>query len=129
MKTSLLLITGLLSALLPSCSGCGRQWSNFTASAYGSDWVVVQYSARGTPINCWKLRDVSVDNEGASDGIQWKISGVGMMHLSGWYVRVMVDGGDYESSLKYLGLDVASCPGGRYISKDIQIGEVVVESK
>lgn len=115
MKTLVFLLVPTISMLLSGCSGCGRIWADFTAQAAGADWVVVQYSAQGSPINCWKLRDVSVDNEANSDGIQWRVPDIGMMHLSGWYVRIMVSGGNYEASLRYLGLDVAGCPGGRYV--------------
>jgi hypothetical protein len=52
-----------------------------------------------------------------------------MMHLAGWYARIMVDNGNYDSTFKYLGLDPINCPGGRYLNKDVQLGEVTVSPK
>ena len=128
MKISLF-VAAFISLFLSACSGCGRWFSNGVASNFGADWVIVQYAAQGNPINCWKLRDVSVDNESGSDGIQWIIPGVGMMHLAGWYARIMVDDGSYAATFKYLGLNVDSCPGGRYLDKDVQLGEITINPK
>ena len=124
-----ILLTMFVALFLSACSGCGRQIFDFGASSFGADWIIVQYAASGNPINCWKLRDVSVDNESSSDGIQWKVPGVGMMHLAGWYARVMVDNGNYESTFKYLGLDINKCPGGKYLNEKVQIGSVTFDDK
>jgi hypothetical protein len=98
-----------------SCAGISRDVSSRIASDFGADWIVVQYRFDGTPINCWKLRDVGIDNEPASDGIFWKDSATGhLVHISGWYNRVQVTRHDFASAARLVGVDASSCGNGVY---------------
>lgn len=105
--------------LLFSCVGCAgiqRSCSSFSAQNFGSNWIVVQYGYNGDPINCWKLENVSVANEDGSDGIYWKDSITGhLVHISGWYNRVQVEGGRFEEAAKLLGVELSKIANGKYI--------------
>jgi hypothetical protein len=48
---------------LANCAVFDRGCSSCMASNFATDWVVVQYKIDGTPINCWKLTNVSIANE------------------------------------------------------------------
>jgi hypothetical protein len=105
----------LALVLVAGCAGWTRECSNFRASGFGADWVVVQFGLDGTPFSCWKLTNVGVDNEASSDGIFWKDSKAGhLVHISGWYNRVQVEGGDFATAAALLGVDVNRCVEGRY---------------
>lgn len=73
-------------------AGLARGMQKWSASAYGSDWLVVQYTQSGSIISVWELRDKSVASESNSDGINFVDSHGNMVHLSGHYVYVQVDG-------------------------------------
>jgi hypothetical protein len=93
---SLLVITG--------CAGIQRDCSSSWASQAGADWVIAQYKYDGTPIYCWKLKDVAIENESHSDGIYWKDSRTGhLIHLSGWYNRVQVVGDKFDEAAQLIG--------------------------
>ncbi len=96
------------------CAGLGRGCSSWQANNFGSDWIIVQYKFDGTPINCWKLNDVSVTNETNSDGIYWKDESGHLVHISGWYNRVQVQGGRYEEAAKLVGVDINLIGNGKY---------------
>lgn len=99
---------------LVGCAGVERDCSSWNAGAYGADWLIVQYRFDGTPVNCWQLHDVSVSNEQASDGIYWTGGGGHLVHISGWYNRVQVAGGDFPGASKVVGINLAACGGGKY---------------
>lgn len=107
-----------MSLLLVGCAGMERECSSCGAQNFGADWIVVQYRNDGVPVVCWQLRETSVTNEEHSDGIYWKAPEGHLVHISGWYNRVQVDHGDYAGAAKSLGIDLASCKGGRYEIKD-----------
>lgn len=106
----------LVVALLAftSCAGMGRGCSRWQAENMGADWVVVQLSNDGKPFNCWKLDDVSVTNEPASDGVYWKTPSGHLIHISGWYNRVQVKDRNFQEAAKQLGVDIGLCKEGRY---------------
>ncbi len=106
----------LLPALLflSSCAGWGRSCASCNATEFGADWVIVQYRADGSPINCWPLRGVAVANEQATDGIYWQNPSGHLIHVSGWYSRVQVMGGRFSEAATAVGVDAAQCNGGRY---------------
>lgn len=106
----------LAIAILPGCAGMGRSWSAGCAENFGADWVVVQYRQDGTAFHCWKLSDVSMTNEKASDGIYWKDRSWNLVHISGWYNRVQVFGGRYEAASVLLGVESSKCDNGVYPS-------------
>jgi hypothetical protein len=53
--------------LLAGCAGFSRDCSSCNASAFGSDWIVVQLGAPGTVVRCWKLENTAMDNESNTD--------------------------------------------------------------
>jgi hypothetical protein len=100
--------------LLSGCAGFGRGCSSQWASATGANWIVVQYAADGRPFAAWKLTGVSVANETSSDGIYWKEGSGHLVHISGWYNRVQVSGGDFTGAAKLLGIDAELISNGKY---------------
>jgi hypothetical protein len=68
-------------------AGCNNKFSAWKASAYGSDWLVVQYSLDGNVMNSWDLKDCAVHSENGSDGIYFTTTH-GVVHLSGHYLYV-----------------------------------------
>lgn len=103
--------------LLSGCASFFRSCSNWNAESFGSDWVVVQFNMEGHAFNCWKLRNVSITNEHGSDGIYWQDTKSGhLVHISGWYNRVQVTGGDYLEAARLVGVDVNKCGNGKYPS-------------
>lgn len=105
----------LVLVLLSGCAGLGRGCPSIWASAAGADWIIVQYGLDGSPIAAWKLTNVSVANEQNSDGIYWKEGSGHLVHVSGWYNRVQVAGGDYQNAAKLLGIEVDKIQNGRYV--------------
>lgn len=108
-----------ITFLLLMCVGCAgmqRGCSSFKAENFGSDWIVVQYNCDEDPINAWKLKNVSITNESASDGIYWVDDATShLVHISGWYNRVQVQGGRYEEAAKLLSVDLSKITNGKYI--------------
>lgn len=99
------------------CVGCAqftRSCASFRAETFGSDFLVVQFDMVGRPFNCWKVTR-GVENETASDGIFWQDNMGHLVHISGWYNRVQVAGGDWAGAARLVGIDVARCGGGRYL--------------
>ncbi len=104
-----------VALFLVGCAGFDRGCASSCAESYGADWVIVQYRFDGEPINCWKLRSASVTNEPTSDGIYWKDNVTGhLVHISGWYNRVQVENGNFESAAGLMGIDVNRCINGKY---------------
>ena len=104
----------IVFAFVVSCAAVDRDCSSCNASNFGSDWLVLQYGFDGTPINCWRLQNTAMSNESQTDGIYWKDPGGHLVHISGWYNRVQVDGGRYDEAAKAIGIDLASCTNGKY---------------
>ena len=102
-----------LLATAVSCAGVERGCASSCASAIGADWLIVQYNYAGQPMACWKLRGESVDNETNSDGIYWK-HGSHLVHISGWYNRIQVEGQDWVGAAKLLAIDLDKCQNGAY---------------
>jgi hypothetical protein len=76
-----------LIVLLIGPAGIANKWTAWKASAYGSDWLVVQYAQDGSIITSWELKDSAIHNESNSDGIYFTSEG-SVKHLSGHYVYV-----------------------------------------
>lgn len=115
----------LLSVALVGCAGVERSCSSCNASSFGGDWIVVQFGASGAPFNCWKLSHVSVDNEPHTDGIYWQ-DGQHLVHVSGWYNRVQVEGGRWEEAAGKVGVVLAACRGGAYVAPSAEPARVPV---
>lgn len=94
--------------VMVGCAGIERDCSSCWAESVGSNWIIVQMNVDGNPFRCWKLTNVSVNNEPNSDGIVW-LSGDGhLVHLSGFYNRVQVEG-DWDTAFAEIGLTEATC--------------------
>lgn len=95
---------------LGACAGTQRNCSSCSASQFGSDWVVVQLDLNGNPFRCWALRNTSIANEAQSDGIYWLDGTTGnLVHISGLYNRVQVEGGNWDHAYRELGLTEDTC--------------------
>jgi hypothetical protein len=99
----------LLGLLFGGCAGMQRSCSAGCASDWGADWVVAQYDMAGHPYRCWELHGTSIDNEGASDGVYWLSPDGHLVHISGTYNRVQVEGGQWDSAYRELGLTAEEC--------------------
>lgn len=95
--------------LLVGCAGLARDCSAGCASSLGSDWIIAQYNYSGEQIHCWKLNDRSVGNEPSSDGIFWTDNNGHLVHIGGWYTRVQVVNGNYESAASNNNIDLKGC--------------------
>ena len=107
----------LFAIFMFGCAGMQRSCASGCAENFGADWIIATYGMSGDVLGCWKLSNVSVTNEPHSDGIYWTGSGGHLVHISGWYNRVQVQGGDYEGAAKEIGIDLARCTGGHYLAK------------
>lgn len=102
---------------LLGCAGYQRSCASGMATTFGGDWVVAQYRADGVPMNCWQLKNTSITNEQGSDGIYWLDGTNGhLVHISGWYNRVQVNGGDFENAAKLVGVSLSACKNGHYVA-------------
>ena len=98
---------GRKGVVLPTC-----------ASSLGADWLVVQYKYDGEQMNCWQLKDTSVDNESQSDGIYWQDAKTrNLVHISGWYNRVQVENNTWKEEANSIGINLESCVNGKYKAK------------
>jgi hypothetical protein len=77
-------------------AGISRRVDSWLGDAYGSDWLVVQYSMSGDVINYWELKDKSIGSEEGSDGIYFTDNDENVVHLSGHYVYIQVN--DFNSA-------------------------------
>lgn len=80
------LVAFLLIVVLVGPAGLTNSLSAWKAEAYGSHWLIVQYTATGTVLNSWEI-DGSVRSEKASDGIYFTTP-EGVVHLAGNYMYV-----------------------------------------
>jgi len=102
-------LLGWMTVLLAGCAGMGRSCASCNAESFGADWVVVQMDLAGQPVRCWELRNVSITNEPHSDGIYWEGTGGNLVHISGFYNRVQVTGGQWDAAFREVGLTQAEC--------------------
>jgi hypothetical protein len=77
---------GFLICMGPA--GLKTSVAGWQASAYGSDWMVIQYAQSGCIIANWELENEAVQNEGESDGIYFVTEEGPVVHLSGHYTYV-----------------------------------------
>lgn len=99
----------LFALALVGCTGMERGCSVLVAENLGADWIILKTDMAGKPFRCWQLEDASVTNESASDGIYWKAPNGHLVHVSGFYDRVQVTGGDWNGAFKELGLTAEQC--------------------
>lgn len=104
----------LLSIFMTGCAGFQRGCDSNMAESFGADWIIVQFDQTGKPFNCWKLKDTSVTNEPQSDGVYWTEGG-NLVHISGWYNRVQVQGNKWGEAAVSLGVNLKACTGGEYV--------------
>ena len=67
--------------------GIQNKFASWRATAYGSDWLVVQYTGMGDVQNHWELKNSAIHSEGQSDGIYFATTH-GVVHLSGHYIYI-----------------------------------------
>jgi hypothetical protein len=103
------LLRGVFLLGLAGCTGVSRDCSSWSAGAMGADWVVAQYRYDGTVLRCWRLPGTSIGNEQGSDGIFWQSPEGHLVHLSGWYNRVQVEGGGWDSAAASIGVALKEC--------------------
>lgn len=108
-----LLIAGVILAL--SCAGTQRDCAKGCSSQLGANWLLVQYSNEGRPISCWQLRDVPLREE-EGGGVFWLASDGNLIHINGWYNNVQVERDNWHSAAVSLGIEIARCPGGTYVT-------------
>lgn len=101
MTIAVVAIVCVLLALFP-WAGCSRSWQASIASGYGADWLVVQYSQDGQVIAHWELKDKSVASEQNSDGIYFVDNDGNVIHLSGHYIYVQIEGSWESARKRYL---------------------------
>ena len=107
---------------LAGCAGLSKDCSSCNAESFGADWIIVQQSSlTGQAIKCWQLHNVSVSNEGGSDGIWWKDEYGNLIHISGNYNRVQVSDGKFKEAADSLGVVLEKCKDGKY-DEMIKIG-------
>ena len=112
----------ILALLLASCAGTMRSCSSCSAEQFGSDWVVVQYDLAGRPFRCWALEGQSIANEPQSDGVYWVSDHGNLVHISGLYNRVQVEGGQWDQAFAEVGLTRDSCAALQRQQFDIESG-------
>jgi hypothetical protein len=87
MLVGVIAIIAFVIVLLIGPAGISNKWSAWKASAYGSDWLVVQYAQDGSIITSWELKASAIHSESNSDGIYFTSEG-SVKHLSGHYIYV-----------------------------------------
>ena len=114
MKIKTIITTALLTFAI-GCAGYQRSCSSFTATSFGSDWIVVQYNMNLEPKCAWQLTNTSISNESQTDGIYWLDSESGhLVHISGWYNRVQVKNHQFKAAAKLVGVDLNLIQNGAY---------------
>lgn len=91
------------------CAGLNKSCASCTAENFASDWVVVQLDLSGKPFRCWALQNVSISNEGQSDGIWWENQQGNLVHISGLYNRVQVRNDNWNDAYSELALTKETC--------------------
>ena len=104
MKVKEMLIAGVIFVLLVTLvpfKGCANRFYSWKAEEYGADWLVIQYSATGTPINIWELQNKAIKSESRSDGIFFLDNDNNVVHLSGHYMYIQVQSWE-KVTMQYL---------------------------
>ena len=96
------------------CAGMQPDCSDYDAGSFGGDWLILQYSFDGKPINCWKLTNTATENDPGTNGISWQ-DAYGRVHISGWYTRIQVLHSDYTGAAKSIGVSLDKCVNGKYV--------------
>lgn len=94
----LIAIVVLPIVILLGPAGMYNKFNSWKASAYGSDWLIVQYAQDGTVITHWDLPNAAVHSESSSDGIYFTTDH-GVVHLSGHYVYIQNPTDEMEHKL------------------------------
>jgi hypothetical protein len=97
----------LFAAVAVGPNGIKTGCAGWQASAYGSDWIVVQYAQSGCVLSSWELKDEAIKNESGSDGIFFVGEEGDVVHLSGHYIYVQ----DPTEKTKAGLLRTGYCPG------------------
>ena len=106
---SMIAVLALLALIFASCAGTQRGCASINATQFGADWIVVQMDMNGVPYRCWELHDTSIANEGSSDGVYWLSPQGHLVHISGHYNRVQVQGRRWDEAFAEVGLTQETC--------------------
>lgn len=98
-----------MALLLVGCASMQRDCASCNAETLGADWIVVQLDMNGRPFRCWELTNVSIVNEGQSDGVYWRSPAGHLVHISGLYNRVQVTGGRWAEAAAEVGVTLDAC--------------------
>jgi len=108
----------VLVAFTVACAANQKACAQFSASSFGTDWIVVQYDMSGKPFHCWKLHDTAVDSSEGGN-VDWQDRNNGhLVHLTGWENRVQVVKGDFDGAAKLIGVNSNKCSNGVYPSDE-----------
>jgi hypothetical protein len=113
------LLVGLAAALTLGCAGIQKSCSQFGASSFGANWIVVQYGFDGKPFHCWKLMNVAVDDS-TGGNVDWQTRDGHLVHLTGWENRVQVRGNDFAGAARLVGVDADQCDNGTYPASSVK---------
>lgn len=108
------LLAVVLAIFAVGCAGIQRDCASSMSSNFGANWIIVQFDSTGRPFNCWKLNNVVLTNEASGDGVWWQDSDGHLAHVAGWYNRVQVNGTNFDTAGKLLGVDANRCTNGQY---------------
>lgn len=86
----IVLVVILIIGSLVGWQGLRTSFNSWFAEAYGSDWLVVSYTATGKPLNVWELKNISVKSEKGSDGIYFIDNSSNVVHISAPYMYIQV---------------------------------------
>lgn len=92
----------VLLAVITGPQGCRNRLRSWSSSAYGSDWMIVQYAQDGSVITNWEVKNRAVNNEQNSDGIYFIDDDGNVVHLSGHYVYVEIRGDKWDEARRRL---------------------------
>lgn len=113
MKKAALVLLSCIALMGCDSKGYERSVAVQNAEINGADWIVSQDDSNGHPARCWTLHNVSVANEEHSDGLHWQDNSGRLVHISGWYNRVMVVNGDVAGAAAQIDIaDPSKCHKG-----------------
>jgi len=87
-----IIVVIIIGTLIAGPDRLSRYWKSYKADAYGSDWLVIKEDMSGNTIRYWELNDKSVGSEEGSDGIYFIDENGDVVHLSGFYTYIQVQG-------------------------------------
>jgi len=102
----ILLLVAILLVVLIGPKGLEKEYHKWRTGAYGSDWLVIEYTDDGYVMDFWELHNCFISNEEESDGIYFvyeenKKSQV--VHISGRYKLIEIKNDQWEwAKVRYI---------------------------